>query len=67
MVKTIDIVFKNIDAFIDSIDINNILLQDFLYKPTFNASYLNLKEFKDNWIDFSLTFTLFDEMIKDLD
>ena len=67
MVKTIDIVSKNINISIDSIDIDNVLLQDFLYKPIFSTSCLNLEEFKNNWTDPSLTFTLFNKIIKDLD
>ena len=48
MVEAIDIVFKNIDTSIDDIDIDNALLQNFLYKPTFSVDYLNLKEFKSD-------------------
>ena len=48
MVETVDIASKNIDAFVNNIDIDNILLQNFLYKPTFSADYLNLEEFKGN-------------------
>jgi len=48
MVKAIDIVPKNIDASVNNIDIDNVLLQNFLYKPTLSADYLNLEEFKGN-------------------
>jgi hypothetical protein len=48
IVKAIDIVSKNINAFIDDINIDNILLQNFLYKSTLSANYLNLEEFKGN-------------------
>ncbi len=48
IVKAIDIVPKNIDASINNIDIDNILLQNFLYKPTLSVDYLNLEEFKGN-------------------
>ena len=48
MVKAIDIVPKNIDTSVNNIDIDNILLQNFLYKPTLNANYLNLEEVKSN-------------------
>ena len=48
MVEAIDIVPKNIDASVNNMDIDNILLQNFLYKPTLNADYLNLEEFKSD-------------------
>ena len=48
IVKAIDIVFENINTSINNIDINNVLLQNFLYKPTLSADCLNLKEFKSN-------------------
>jgi len=48
MVKAIDIVSKNIDVSVDNMDINNILLQNFLYKPTISADCLNLEEFKND-------------------
>jgi hypothetical protein len=48
IVKAIDIVFKNMNASINDIDIDNILLQNFLYKFTLSTDYLNLKEFEGN-------------------
>jgi len=48
IVEAIDIVFRNIDAFIDNIDIDNTLLQNFLYKPPISANYLDLKKFKSD-------------------
>jgi hypothetical protein len=67
IVKAIDIVFENINASIDDIDIDNVLFQNFLYKFTFSADYSNLEEFKGDWINPDLAFTLFNKMIKDLD
>ena len=46
IVKAIDIVPKNIDASVNDIDIDNILLQNFLYKPTLSTDCSNLEEFK---------------------
>jgi len=48
IVKAIDIVPKNIDAPINNMDIDNVLLENFLYKPAFSADHLNLEEFKGN-------------------
>ena len=48
IVEAIDIVSKNMDASVDDMDIDNILLQNFLYKLTISADCLNLKEFKNN-------------------
>jgi hypothetical protein len=48
MVEAIDIVPKNIDASVDDIDIDNVLLQNFLYRPTLSADCLNLEEFRGN-------------------
>ena len=67
MVEAIDIVPKNMDASVDDMDIDNILLQNFLYKPTLNADCSNLEEFKSDWTDPNLAFSLFDKIIKDLD
>ena len=67
IVKAIDIVSKNIDTSVNNIDIDNILLQDFLYKPTLRVDYLNLEEFKSNQTDPNLAFSLFNKIIKDLD
>ena len=67
MVETVDIASKNINASINNMDINNILLQNFLYKPAFSADCLNLKEFKGNWTNPNLAFTLFNKIIQDLD
>jgi len=67
MVKAVDIVFKNIDASVNNMDIDNVLLQNFLYKPTISADYLNLEEFKGDWADPNPTFTLFNEIINNLD
>ena len=55
------------DASVDNIDIDNALLQNFLYKPTISADCLDLEKFKDNWIDPNLTFALFNKIIKNLD
>ena len=46
MIKAVNIVSKNIDTFINNMDINNILLQNFLYKPIISTNYLDLEEFK---------------------
>jgi hypothetical protein len=46
MVETIDIVSENMDASIDDMDIDNVLLQNFLYKPTFSADCSNLEDFE---------------------
>ena len=46
MIETVNIVFKNIDTSINNMDIDNVLLQNFLYKPTLSADRLNLEEFK---------------------
>ena len=48
MVEAIDIVLKNMDTPIDDININNVLLENFLYKPTLSIDRLNLKEFKSD-------------------
>ena len=48
IVKTIDIASKNMDASVNNMDIDNILLQNFLYKPAFSADCLNLEKFKGN-------------------
>jgi len=48
IVKAINIVSRNIDASINNIDIDNILLKNFLYKPTLSIDCLNLEEFKGN-------------------
>ena len=65
MVK--DIVSENMDTSVDNMDIDNALLQNFLYKPTISANCLDPKEFGGDWTDPNLTFTLFDKIIKDLD
>ena len=67
MVEVINIVSRNIDASVNNMDINNILLQNFLYKPTFSIDYLNLEEFKGNWTDPDLAFALFNKIIQNLD
>ena len=67
IVEAIDIVFENMDVSVDNMDIDNALLQNFLYKPTFSADYLNLEEFKGDWTNSNLAFALFNEIIKDLD
>jgi hypothetical protein len=46
IVKAIDIVSKNINTFIDNMDVDNVLLQNFLYEPTLSADYLNPEEFE---------------------
>jgi len=66
MVEVVDIASENIDTSVNNIDINNTLLQNFLYKPTISANFLNLEEFKSDWTDPNLIFTLFNK-IKDLD
>jgi hypothetical protein len=48
MVEAIDIVPKNINTSVNDMDIDNVLLQNFLYKPTLNTDYSNLEEFKSN-------------------
>ena len=48
MVETIDIASKNIDASVNGMDIDNVLLQNFLYKPTLSVDCLGLEEFKGN-------------------
>ena len=48
MVKTVDIVSKNMDTSIDNMDIDNALLQNFLHKPTISTNCLDLEEFKGN-------------------
>ena len=67
MVEAIDIVPKNMDAPIDNMDIDNILLQNFLYKPTLSADRLNLEEFKGDQTNPSLTFALINKIMQDLD
>ena len=67
MVEVIDIVSRNIDASINNMDIDNILLQNFLYKPTLSVDCLNLEEFKGNWTNPNLAFTLFNKIIQNLD
>ena len=48
IVEATDIVSKNINASIDDMDIDNVLLQNFLYKPTISTDCLNLEEFKND-------------------
>ncbi len=48
MIKAVNIVSKNIDISVNNIDIDNVLLQNFLYKPTISTNYLDLEEFKSN-------------------
>ena len=67
MVETVDIAFKNIDASVNNIDIDNVLLQNFLYKPTLSVNCLNLKEFKGNWTNYNLASALFNKIIQNLD
>ena len=43
MVKTVDIVSKNIDTSINNMDIDNVLFQDFPYKPIISTDYLDPK------------------------
>jgi len=67
IVKAIDIVFENMDTSVNNMDIDNVLFQNFLHKPTISADCLGPEEFKSDWTDPNLTFTLFNEMIKNLD
>ena len=48
IIKAVNIVSKNIDTSIDNMDIDNVLLQNFLYKPTISTNYLDLEEFEGN-------------------
>ena len=67
IVKAIDIVSENMDASVDDMDIDNVLLQNFLYEPTLSADCSNPEEFEGDWTNPDLAFALFDEMMKDLD
>ena len=67
MVEAVDIVSKNIDASINNMDIDNVLFQDFLHKPTISDNCLGPEGFKGNWTNPDLTFALFNKIIRDLD